>query len=65
MYDSNDVMLLHFYVTSSALTYRVEALESVTAPRSVILVEALPSLDSAFGLDVIAVPEAASPQNHD
>lgn len=61
----NDVMLLHFYVTSSALTYRVEALESVTAPRSVILVEALPSLDSAFGLDVIAVPEAASPQNHD
>lgn len=59
---SSDVVLSHFYVTSSALTGHVEALEGTAGTRSVIPVEALPSLDSAFGLDFIALPANASKQ---
>jgi enamine deaminase RidA (YjgF/YER057c/UK114 family) len=46
-------ILAHFYVTSSSLSNRVTALLPGANVRSVIPVEALPSLDSAFGLDVI------------
>ncbi len=46
----------HFYVTSSGLASRVLALQPSGVTRSVFPVEALPSLDSPFGLDVIAVP---------
>jgi enamine deaminase RidA (YjgF/YER057c/UK114 family) len=49
-------VLSHFYVTSNGLTNRIIAFEAAGAPRSVFFVEALPSLDSPFGLDVIAVP---------
>jgi enamine deaminase RidA (YjgF/YER057c/UK114 family) len=54
------VALSHLYVTSSALTNRVIALESARSggTRTVLPVEALPSLDAPFGLDVIAVPSA-------
>jgi enamine deaminase RidA (YjgF/YER057c/UK114 family) len=50
----------HLYVTSSSLAARVLALEASQpggARLSTVLpVEALPSLDAPFGLDVIAVP---------
>jgi enamine deaminase RidA (YjgF/YER057c/UK114 family) len=54
------VVISHLYVTSPALTARVIALEPANIPRSVLPVEALPSLDSSFGLEVIAVPDSAS-----
>jgi enamine deaminase RidA (YjgF/YER057c/UK114 family) len=52
------VVIAHLYVTSSALANRVAALESARAAgaRTVLPIEALPSLDAPFGLDVIAVP---------
>ncbi len=55
------VLISHLYVTSSALTSRVLALQSARSAgtRTVLPVEALPSLDAAFGLDVIAVAESA------
>jgi enamine deaminase RidA (YjgF/YER057c/UK114 family) len=54
------VAISHLYVTSSSLAARVLALEA-SEPGSarlatVLPVEALPSLDAPFGLDVIAVP---------
>jgi enamine deaminase RidA (YjgF/YER057c/UK114 family) len=54
------VVLSHLYVTSSALTSRVLALQSARSGgvRTVLPVEALPSLDAPFGLDVVAVPSA-------
>ncbi len=56
----DQVVLAHLYVTSSAVTSRVLALDSARSVglRTVLPVEALPSLDAAFGLDVIAVPSA-------
>ena len=58
------VVLSHLYVTSSGLDGRVTALESAQAGgarlSTVLPVEALPSLDAPFGLDVIAVPDAAA-----
>ena len=54
------VVISHLYVTSSALTTRAIALQSVRSAgtRTVLPVEALPSLDAPFGLDVIAVPDS-------
>jgi len=56
------VVLSHLYVTSTGLTNRVVALESArsNATHTVLPIEALPSLDALFGLDVIAVPDSAS-----
>jgi enamine deaminase RidA (YjgF/YER057c/UK114 family) len=58
----NDVVLSHLYVTSSVLTSRVTALESAQSggirPFTVLPVEALPSLDAPFGLDVVAIPSS-------
>jgi hypothetical protein len=52
------VVLSHLYVTSSGLSAFVLALPPArsAATHTVVPVEALPSLDSVFGLDVIAVP---------
>ena len=52
------VVIAHLYVTSSTLANRVTTLESARAAgtRTVLPIEALPSLDAPFGLDVIAVP---------
>jgi enamine deaminase RidA (YjgF/YER057c/UK114 family) len=44
----------HLYVTDGGFAPRVLALDHVAGTRSVIPVEGLPSLDSAFGTDVIA-----------
>jgi len=58
----DQVVVSHLYVTSSAVTSRVVALESARAvgTRSVLPVEALPSLDAQFGLDVIVVPDSVA-----
>jgi enamine deaminase RidA (YjgF/YER057c/UK114 family) len=55
------VALSHLYVTSGALGSRVTALLSArsSGPSTVLPIEALPSLDAPFGLDVIAVPDSA------
>jgi enamine deaminase RidA (YjgF/YER057c/UK114 family) len=55
------VAISHLYVTSAVLSDRVMALLSARAggARSVLPIEALPSLDALFGLDVIAVPDSA------
>ncbi len=50
----------HLYVTSGALTGRVLELAPAGHTRSAVPVEALPSVDSSFGLDVIALPDSAS-----
>ncbi len=58
------VVLSHLYVTSSALATRVLALQSShpgTRVSAVLPIEALPSLDASFGLDVIAVPASTQP----
>jgi enamine deaminase RidA (YjgF/YER057c/UK114 family) len=58
------VVLSHLYVTSSALATRVLALQSShpgTRVSAVLPIEALPSLDAQFGLDVIAVPASTQP----
>lgn len=57
------VVLSHLYVTSTGLTNRVIALESArfTSTQTVVPIEALPSLDAQFGLDVVAIPGSASP----
>jgi hypothetical protein len=47
-------ILAHLYVTSGAIGGRVAALLPGGGARSVIPVEALPSLDSAFGLEIVA-----------
>lgn len=56
----NHVASAHLYVTSSALSSRVLALLSDQSgsshPATVVPIEALPSLDAPFGLEVIAVP---------
>ncbi len=54
-------VISHLYVTSSALSSRVTALQSARSQgaHTVLPVEALPSLDALFGLDVIAVPDSA------
>ena len=56
----DQVVLSHLYVTSGALTSRVVTLHSARSAgaRTLLPVEALPSLDAVFGLDVIAVPSA-------
>jgi enamine deaminase RidA (YjgF/YER057c/UK114 family) len=56
------VLISHFYVTSSALSNRVTALQSARSggALTVLPVEALPSLDAPLGLDVIAVPDSAA-----
>ena len=56
--------LSHLYVTSSALDKQVTALQSARSggPSAVLPVEALPSLDAPFGLDVIAVPDLPAPR---
>jgi enamine deaminase RidA (YjgF/YER057c/UK114 family) len=58
------VVISHLYVTSIALTSRFVALQSshLAGTRTVLPIEALPSLDAPFGLDVIAVPYSASAQ---
>jgi enamine deaminase RidA (YjgF/YER057c/UK114 family) len=58
----DQVVLAHLYITSSAVTSRVVALGSARSAgtRSVLPVEALPSLDAQFGLDVIAVPDSTA-----
>ncbi len=55
--------LAHLYVTSGALDQRVRALQSARSggPSAVLPIEALPSLDAPFGLEVIAVPDSAGP----
>jgi enamine deaminase RidA (YjgF/YER057c/UK114 family) len=53
----------HLYITAPALASRAVAIIPGDSARSVVPVEALPSLDSAFGLDVIAVPETAPAHN--
>jgi enamine deaminase RidA (YjgF/YER057c/UK114 family) len=55
----NHAVISHLYVTTSALAGRVMALQSARSScvRSALPIEALPSLDAPFGLDVIAVPE--------
>jgi len=59
------VALSHLYITSSTLASRAPALRPAGAVYSALPVEALPSLDSSFGLEVIAVPESATPHTHD
>jgi enamine deaminase RidA (YjgF/YER057c/UK114 family) len=58
------VIVSHLYVTSSGLATRVLALQSTqnagTHVSTTVPVEALPSLDAAFGLDVVAVPDSAT-----
>jgi enamine deaminase RidA (YjgF/YER057c/UK114 family) len=54
------IVLANLYFTTPALADRVLVLTPSHAVRSVLPVEALPSLDSAFGLDVIAIPETSS-----
>lgn len=57
----DQVVLSHLYLTSSALAARTLALQashSGTRVSTVLPIEALPSLDAMFGLDVIAVPDA-------
>jgi len=58
------VVLSHLYVTSSALTSRAVALQSAQSGgarlSTVLPVEALPSLDAALGLEVVAVPDSAA-----
>jgi enamine deaminase RidA (YjgF/YER057c/UK114 family) len=54
------VVLSHYYVTSGALTNRILALQPPGGTRSIFSIEALPSLDSPFGLDVIAVPHSTA-----
>jgi enamine deaminase RidA (YjgF/YER057c/UK114 family) len=56
------VVISHLYVTSVGLTSRVLALQSAhsAATHSVLPIEALPSLDAPFGLDVIAVPDSVA-----
>jgi enamine deaminase RidA (YjgF/YER057c/UK114 family) len=49
----------HLYVTDPGLTQRVLALGHAAGARSVIPVESLPSLDSSFGIDVVAEPGSA------
>ena len=57
---SDRVAIAHLYLTSTALTSRVLAFESSQAGgtrlSTVLPVEALPSVDASFGLDVIAIP---------
>jgi enamine deaminase RidA (YjgF/YER057c/UK114 family) len=55
-------VLSHLYLTSGTLANRVAGLEPTrsASPRTILPVEALPSLDALFGLDVIAVPDAAA-----
>jgi len=52
---SDRVVLSHLYVTSTSLTSRAIALSGARLS-TVLPVEALPSLDAALGLEVIAVP---------
>jgi len=58
---SDGVVLSHLYVTSTSLTSRAVALQSAQSNgarlSTVLPVEALPSLDAALGLEVIAVPD--------
>ena len=54
------VVRSHFYITSARLTNRVLALQPSAGVRSAVSVEALPSLDSSFGLELIAVPDSAA-----
>jgi enamine deaminase RidA (YjgF/YER057c/UK114 family) len=51
------VVLAHFFVTSTGLASRLVAMQPVRSigTATVLPVEALPSLDAPFGLDVIAV----------
>jgi enamine deaminase RidA (YjgF/YER057c/UK114 family) len=58
------VVLSHLYLTSSALATRALALQSShpgTRVSTVLPVEALPSLDASFGLDVVAIPASTQP----
>jgi enamine deaminase RidA (YjgF/YER057c/UK114 family) len=54
------VVISYSYVTSSALSNRVNALQSARSggAHTALPVEALPSLDAPFGLEVIAVPDS-------
>jgi enamine deaminase RidA (YjgF/YER057c/UK114 family) len=59
-------VLAHFYVTSTGLASRLIAMQparsigaTTVLPMEVLPVEALPSLDAPFGLDVIAVLDSA------
>lgn len=62
------VVVAHVYVTSTGLSSRVLAIQSAETnsahPPALTLVpcESLPSLDAVFGIDVIAVPDAATAQ---
>lgn len=47
-------VISHLYLTDGSLASRVLALDHAAGTRSIIPVEGLPSLDSAFGTDVIA-----------
>jgi enamine deaminase RidA (YjgF/YER057c/UK114 family) len=60
----DQVVLSHIYLTSGALATRALALQSShpgARVSTVLPVEALPSLDAQFGLDVIAVPASTQP----
>jgi enamine deaminase RidA (YjgF/YER057c/UK114 family) len=58
------IVMAHLYVTASGLSSRVLAIQSgetssTHPPASALIpIESLPSLDAAFGIDVIAVPAA-------
>jgi enamine deaminase RidA (YjgF/YER057c/UK114 family) len=60
------VVMSHLYLTSAGLTTKVRAVRSgfysgANPPASTMLpFEGLPSLDAAFGVDVIAVPDPVS-----
>jgi len=60
-------VISHLYVTSGGLIHRVLALQSAQPGTAhlatVVPVEALPSLDAAFGLDVVAVPDSTGTGN--
>ncbi|MBV9770501.1 MAG: RidA family protein, partial [Bryobacterales bacterium] len=53
-------VISHLFVTSSGLSSRVLALQAAqgSATHTLLPVEALPSLDASFGLDVMAVSDA-------
>jgi enamine deaminase RidA (YjgF/YER057c/UK114 family) len=61
------VVVAHLYVTASGLSSRVLAIQSAETSsahpaRTLVPFESLPSLDALFGIDVIAVPDAAAGQ---
>lgn len=52
------VVIAHLYVTAAGLTKRVRSIhaEQTSTASTLVPVESLPSLDAAFGIDVVAAP---------